>query len=60
MDANGNAMVIWMQLVGIHYNAWAARYQAGTGWQAAVLLENENSAVNGWTYAPDIAMDYCR
>jgi len=57
MDANGNAMVIWMQQLGIEFNASAARYQVGSGWEAAVLLENENSAVNGGFPQSDIAMD---
>lgn len=57
MDANGNAMVIWMQQLGIEFNAWAARYQADSGWEEAVLLENENSAVNGGFPQSDIAMD---
>lgn len=57
MDANGNAIVVWMQQLGIEFNASAARYQAGSGWEAAVLLENENSAVNGGFSQSDIAMD---
>ncbi|MBK6617430.1 MAG: hypothetical protein IPG31_03365 [Nitrosomonas sp.] len=57
MDANGNAIVVWMQQLGIEFNATAARYNAGTGWEQPVLLENENSAINGGVPQIDIAMN---
>jgi hypothetical protein len=43
MDANGNAISVWAQSDGTHYNVWSNRYVAGTGWGNAALLENDNS-----------------
>ncbi len=57
MDGNGNAVVVWMQQLGVEFNASAAHYRVGSGWEAAVLLENENSAVNGGFQQSSVAMD---
>ena len=57
MDGNGNAVVVWMQQLGIEFNASAAHYRVGSGWEAAVLLENENSAVNPGFQQSSVAMD---
>lgn len=55
VDANGNAIAIWQDYIG-SFNAsiWANRYEPGTGWGTAVLLENKafDDATN-----PDIAFD---
>lgn len=66
MDANGNAIVVWMQkqIEGINteqqktvVSAWAARFQANSGWEAAVLLKNENPSDGGGFPQSDVAMD---
>lgn len=57
MDGNGNAVVVWMQQLGIEFNASAAHYRVGSGWEAVVLLENENSSVNGGFQQSSVAMD---
>jgi len=46
-----------MQQLGIEFNASAAHYRVGSGWGTAVLLENENSAVNGGFPQSSVAMD---
>ncbi|MEI2768615.1 MAG: hypothetical protein V9E86_09065 [Nitrosomonas sp.] len=66
MDTYGNAMVVWMQkqIEGINteqqktvVSAWAARFQANSGWEAAVLLKNENPSDGGGFPQSDVAMD---
>lgn len=57
MDGNGNAVVVWMQQLGIEFNASAAYYRVGSGWEAAVLLENENSALSAGFPQSSVAMD---
>jgi hypothetical protein len=54
MDANGNAIAVWNQSDGTHYNAMANRYAAGSGWGTATLIETDNTGNVG---SPTIAMD---
>jgi hypothetical protein len=54
MDANGNAIAVWTQSDGLHYNAVANRYVAGVGWGTATLIESDNAGNVGY---PTIAMD---
>lgn len=42
-DASGNATSVWSQSDGIRYNIWANRFDVGTGWGMATLLETENA-----------------
>ena len=53
-DASGNALAVWSQFDGTHYNILANRYTAGSGWGAAALIET-NNAGNAW--GPQIAFD---
>ena len=54
MDASGNALAVWDQYDGTRYNILANRYQVGTGWGTAVLLETDNA---GHAFSPQIAMN---
>ena len=54
IDANGNALAVWRQNDGIRWNIWSNRYEAGTGWGAAVLIETDNA---GDADRPQIAID---
>jgi hypothetical protein len=54
VDANGNAIAVWTQSDGTHYNAMANRYVAGVGWGTAALIETDNAGNVGY---PSIAMD---
>lgn len=40
MDSSGNALVVWAKFYGEEKNLWGNRYDAGTGWRTALLLEN--------------------
>jgi len=43
MDPNGNAIAIWQQRTdALRMNLWANRYEAGTGWDSASLIENDD------------------
>jgi hypothetical protein len=60
-DAHGNALAVWFQSDGTHWNIWSNRYTAvpgcntaGTGWGSPVLLETDNA---GDAFGPRIAMD---
>ena len=52
-DANGNALVIWAQNDGMRSNIWTRRYDALTGWETAILIENDT----GHAGDPRIAFD---
>jgi hypothetical protein len=54
VDGAGNAVAVWDQLDGTRYNIWANRYEAGTGWGSAVLIETDNS---GSVSEPQVAVD---
>jgi hypothetical protein len=43
LDANGNAMAVWIQSDGVRNNAMANRWTSGTGWGTAVLIETDNA-----------------
>ncbi len=53
-DAGGNAIVVWRQFDGVSvFNIYANRYEAGTGWTGAELIETgANSASD-----PHLAVD---
>lgn len=53
-DASGNAIAIWEQYDGAHYNIWTNRYTVGTGWDVATLIETNNT---GDAWYPQIALD---
>jgi hypothetical protein len=54
MDGAGNALAVWRQSDGMHYNIWSDRYVAGSGWQSAQLIEIDDASD---AYDPQIAMD---
>ena len=54
IDANGNAIAVWKQSSGGRYDLWANRYEAGTGWGTATLLEYDD---RGDATTPKVAFD---
>lgn len=53
IDTSGNAVTAWSQTDGTRYNIWANRYQIGSGWGTALLIENDNA---GFALAPQVAV----
>jgi hypothetical protein len=56
VDANGNAMAVWMQLESeavFRFNIWAARYVLGSGWGPAELIETGTGSASD----PQVAVD---
>jgi len=66
MDAQGNAIAVWLQTTASFTNLWQAQYTLAGGWAAASLVETEDTAtaidptvrvapngtaVIGWRYA---------
>jgi hypothetical protein len=43
MDANGDALVIWLQDGGPRLDVWANRYTAGSGWGTPQLIETDSA-----------------
>ena len=43
IDADGNAVAVWEQFDGTRWNIWANRYEAGSGWGTAELIETDNA-----------------
>ena len=55
MDANGNAIVVWVQSAGDLLDVWANRYDATGGtWGTELLIETN---VAGEVWDPRVAMD---
>jgi hypothetical protein len=54
VDASGNALAVWYQYDGTRNNIWANRYNAGSGWGSAELIETDNA---GPAINPQIAVD---
>ncbi|HEX6242347.1 MAG TPA: calcium-binding EGF-like domain-containing protein [Polyangiales bacterium] len=53
-DAAGNAIAVWAQGDGTRTNLWAARYVVGRGWNAPVLLEDDDRGNAG---LPQVSMN---
>ena len=53
MDAQGNAIAIWMQYDGTRFNIYTNRYVFGTGWGMPEIRETLNQPA----YGPAVAMD---
>lgn len=53
-DAAGNAIAVWEQWEGALWNIFSNRYDSDTGWEGAILIENENVAM---AYSPVVAFD---
>lgn len=58
MDAQGNAIAIWLKLnEGVFgYSLWSSRYSGGA-WSDAILLESDAGSVANNPSGPKIAMD---
>jgi hypothetical protein len=54
MDHSGNAIAVWMQDLGTHWDIWANRYTAGSGWGTAALIETEAVLNDAF---PQVAVD---
>ena len=54
INANGNALAVWVQFDGTRENIWSNRYTAGAGWGTAALIETDNV---GGANSPQIAID---
>ena len=54
VDDSGNAMVVWEHFDGTRYDIWSNRYDVGTGWGTAVLIEAIDT---GNAYDPQVAVD---
>ncbi len=56
VDGSGNAIAVWHQFDGTHFNILVNRYVAGTGWgdTAAEMIENDDE---GNAERPQIAVD---
>ena len=54
VDGTGNATAVWYQDDGLWNNIWANRYEVGTGWGTATLIETSDS---GDAYFPQVAVD---
>jgi hypothetical protein len=52
-DSSGNAIAVWTQTDGTHYNIWANRFN-GTSWGTAEKIETDNA---GTAYIPQVAFD---
>jgi hypothetical protein len=52
--ADGTAVAVWVQSDGSQPSAWANRYDPGTGWGTAQLIEGDTA---NRIYAPQVALD---
>ena len=53
MNADGDALAVWIQDDGTYRNLWSNRYTPATGWGSAELIETSDGDAN----APEVAMD---
>lgn len=53
VDDSGNAIVVWNQYDGTHYDLWANRYDVTDGWQTEGILENSDLNI----FFPTLAMN---
>ncbi|HEC20191.1 MAG TPA: hypothetical protein ENI97_12725 [Gammaproteobacteria bacterium] len=56
MDAEGNALAVWVQFGSTYTNVWGNHYTAGVGWDGAVLLESSDTAMDYVNLPPKLAM----
>jgi hypothetical protein len=54
VDIDGNATVVWHQLVGQHQGIWANRYTTGVGWGVAMRLDTGDLES---AFIPQVAAD---
>jgi len=53
VDDGGNMILVWYQDDGTRFNIWSRRYAAGSGWDNALMIENDT----GDARRPAIAMN---
>lgn len=53
MDANGNAIVMWIQHDGTRSNVWANSYTVGHGWDTATQIETDDDGISNAHLAMD-------
>lgn len=56
MDANGNAIVVWLDISSPNDNVWARRNTRDDGWGAAQRLDDNGETQEYWAYRPGVAM----
>lgn len=54
INSNGSAVAVWSQSDGTRFNIWSNRYESGSGWGTAELIETDNV---GNAEEPQVAMD---
>lgn len=54
IDADGNITAVWIQENAGRYSLWSRRYETGSGWGSAELLETDDT---GDANEPEIAID---
>lgn len=54
MDAQGNAVVVWQQVIGVRRGIWSNRYVLGLGWDEPAQLKSREG---GDAFEPQIAME---
>ncbi len=54
VDEAGNAIAVWYQEDGTHWDVWSNRYEVGIGWGGAQLIETEDA---GNADRPRVAVD---
>ena len=55
VDSSGNAMAVWLQYGYSGTSLWSNRYEVGTGWRTATLIETEGSV--SVASRPQVALD---
>ena len=54
VDPNGNAVAVWRHWDGSRFDAYAARYLAGSGWDISHPIEADDLTIDGF---PHVAVD---
>ena len=54
VDPNGNALAVWQQSDGTHFDIWANRFTPAAGWGDGERIETDNA---GDARAPQVALD---
>jgi hypothetical protein len=52
-DASGNVTVVWIQEASLRSNVWANRFEPGSGWKGATLIETNDAEVGSVSPAVD-------
>lgn len=54
VDGSGNAVAVWEEHDGTHYNIWSNRFDPLAGWSTATLVETNDS---GSAVSPQVVLD---